>query len=177
MDHNSIIDKESFEVYLHAEDYPKAIICDKSLSKVIALLNKKGYKTFASCSGHYEISFYEYFDIDIKELSEYENDPHVIIKNIRDNKFDCWEEKEKTFTYILFDKIYDFEDLPDGFEYKISQNPITAIDRSCIGKYINYYHSDNNRKTRKEIEQEIDENCETLLKWAEKLPERKDDKK
>ena len=57
MDHNSIIDRETFEVYEHAEDYPKAFICDKRISKSVALLNKKGYETYASCSGHYFVNY------------------------------------------------------------------------------------------------------------------------
>lgn len=57
MDHNSIIDKETFEVYENAEDYEKAFICDKPIAKAIASLNKKGYKTIASCSSHYYTNF------------------------------------------------------------------------------------------------------------------------
>jgi len=41
MDHNSVIDRESFEVTLHAEDHPKVFICDKTIAPVVALLNKK----------------------------------------------------------------------------------------------------------------------------------------
>ena len=84
MDHNSLIDKETFQVYLHAEDYPKAFICDKMLARAIAILNKKGYKTFASCSGHYGISYYEWLDVPLKELEEIKQDEHCIIKRIGD---------------------------------------------------------------------------------------------
>ena len=66
MDKNSIIDKESFEVCTNAEDHPKVFVCDKLIAPAVALLNKKGYKTFASCSGHYKIEFYEYLNEDIK---------------------------------------------------------------------------------------------------------------
>ena len=68
MDKNSIIDKESFEVCTNAEDHPKVFVCDKLIAPAVALLNKKGYKTFASCSGHYKIEFYEYLNEDIKKL-------------------------------------------------------------------------------------------------------------
>ena len=80
MDKNSIIDKETFEVYTYAEDHPKVFVCDKMIAPAVALLNKKGYKTFASCSGHYKIEFYEYFDEDIKNLEEYQNNERIIIK-------------------------------------------------------------------------------------------------
>ena len=82
MDKNSIIDKETFEVYTYAEDHPKVFVCDKMIAPAVALLNKKGYKTFASCSGHYKIEFYEYFDEDIKNLEEYQNNERIIIKKI-----------------------------------------------------------------------------------------------
>lgn len=59
MDHNSIIDRETFEVFEHAEDYPKAFICDKRIAPSVALLNKKGYKTLASCSAHYRLEWNE----------------------------------------------------------------------------------------------------------------------
>ena len=72
MDKNSIIDKESFEVCTNAEDHPKVFVCDKLIAPTVALLNKKGYKTFASCSGHYKIEFYEYLNEDIKNLDEYQ---------------------------------------------------------------------------------------------------------
>ena len=81
MDKNSIIDKESFEVCTNAEDHPKVFVCDKLIAPTVALLNKKGYKTFASCSGHYKIEFYEYLNEDIKNLDEYQkyNDPRTHI--------------------------------------------------------------------------------------------------
>lgn len=85
MDKNSIIDKESFEVCTQAEDHPKVFVCDKLIAPAVALLNKKGYKTFAICSGHYKIEFYEYLNEDIKNLDEYQKYDDVIIKKVRDN--------------------------------------------------------------------------------------------
>lgn len=177
MDHNSIIDKENYEVYLHAEDYPKAFICDKYIAKAIAELNKKGYQTFASCSGHYEVAFYEEFDVDINKLEEYQNDKWVIIKNIYDNSFDCWYEKYYTNTYILFADNYNFDSAPEGFNISYSEDPVKLYDRVAIDKNIYYYNEDGTRKKRAQVEAEIESSCQTLLKWAERLPERKDDKK
>ena len=79
MDKNSIIDKATFEVCTHAEDHPKVFVCDKPIAPVIALLNKKGYKTVASCSGHYKIEFYEYLNEDIKYLDEYKSDDRLTL--------------------------------------------------------------------------------------------------
>ena len=52
MDKNSIIDKETFEVYTYAEDHPKVFVCDKMIAPAVALLNKKGYKTFSIEGGY-----------------------------------------------------------------------------------------------------------------------------
>lgn len=168
MDHNSIIDRETFKVYTHAEDYPKAFVCDKPIANAVAILNKKGYKTFASCSGHYKTEFYEYFNEDISHLEEMKKDDHIIIKNIKDDGFDFWAEVTKTGIYILFDNEYDFGTLPDGFNLEISSN------RSLIFHDIYYYDESNNKKTRQEFEEEIKKYCEMLNKWANDLPERKE---
>ena len=68
MDHNSLINKKTYEICKHAEDNNDYFICDKVIAPAISLLNKKGYTTYASCSGHYKIEFYEWFDEDIKNL-------------------------------------------------------------------------------------------------------------
>ena len=57
MDQYSLIDRDTLEVFEHAEDHPKVFICDKRIANSIALLNKKGYKTLASCSGHYRVEW------------------------------------------------------------------------------------------------------------------------
>ena len=133
MDSNSIIDKKTFEVCTHAEDHANVFVCDKPIASVIALLNKKGYKTFASCSGHYRIEFYEYFDEDISNLEEYQKDERIIIKKIKDKTFNYWKEVDKTLLYILFD--------------------------------------DNNEHRHKiDVLNEIDDKCNLLKEWAEKLP-------
>ena len=59
-----IIDRKTYEVYKYAEDYADAFICDRLIAPTVALLNKKGYKTYASCQGHYGIEFYEYLNED-----------------------------------------------------------------------------------------------------------------
>ena len=42
MDKNSIIDKETFEVYTYAEDHPKVFVCDKMIGDEI--VNPKGIR-------------------------------------------------------------------------------------------------------------------------------------
>ena len=90
MDHNSIIDKNTFEIYEHDEDYPNIFICDKRIASSIALLNKKGYKTLASCSGHYRLEWNDQKDtstyILFDKIYEFKYIPNSFIKEDRDNK-------------------------------------------------------------------------------------------
>ena len=165
MDNHSIIDKNTYEVFKHEEDCPYAFICDKQLAPVISELNKKGYETFASCSGHYKNTFYEWFDEDISSLEECKNDDKIIIQEVRENSFDYWSIVDKTTTYILFSKNYEFDYLPEGFNYYESDD-----ERTCIQSVINYYDDTNKRKKRNVVEKEIEDNCNKLLKWVKDLP-------
>ncbi len=168
MDHNSIIDRQTFEVYTHSEEHPKVFICDKQIANAVAVLNKKGYKTFASCSGHYRVEFYEYFNEDLSKLEEMKKDDHIIIKNIREDSFDFWCEVDKTGIYILFDKIYKFDSLPYGFELEDCNNKTNISYSMC------YYDEKGNKRTRKDVEEEREKYCKILEKWANDLPERKE---
>lgn len=168
MDGNSIIDKENFQICKHAEDCSKVFICDKSIAPVISILNQKGYKTFASCSGHYRIEFYEYFNEDINKLEEYQNNERIIIKKIKDNSFDYWKEVDKTMLYILFTDKYEFKNLPN--EFKLSINDGLDYPRTCIECEINYYNEFNEHKKRSDVLKEIDNKCELLKEWATRLP-------
>ncbi len=168
MDHNSIIDRKNYDIYKHSEDYPKAFICDKPIAPAVALLNKKGYKTFASCSGHYKVEFYEWFDEDLNYLEEVKSDKKAIIKKINENSFDYWTEVKHTHIYILFNEKYNFESLPTGFELNQSNDD----SKTLIECVIDYYDENDERKKRNIVEKEIDEKCDILKKWADNLPER-----
>ena len=168
MDSNSIIDKKTFEVCTHAENHPDVFVCDKSIAPVIALLNKKGYKTFASCSGHYRIEFYEYFNEDINNLEEYQNDERIIIKKIKDNSFDYWQEVDKTLLYILFDDNYEFDNLPS--EFKLTINNGSDYPRTCIECEISYYDENNQHRKMIDVLKEIDDKCKLLNDWTDNLP-------
>ena len=163
MDHNSIIDRNTFEVTLHAEDHKDVFICDKAIANVVALLNKKGYNTIASCSGHYKIEYYEYLKEDINKLEEYKNNNRIIIKEIRDNDFDYWEEVDKTIMYILFDKIYDFNNLPKGFKLDNTR------EKTCIEYTINFYDKNDKHRTIKDVTREIEEKSKELEEWVKQL--------
>ena len=169
MDHNSLINKKTYDICKHAEDCNDYFICDKVIAPAISLLNKKGYTTYASCSGHYKIEFYEWFDEDIKNLEEFKNNPRIIIKKIKEKTFDFWSEIDKTMTYILFDKQYEFKTLPKGFKIDNS-NGKTSIESET-----NFY-DESGRKKKNIVEKEIEEKCKILKDWIEKLPEKKGDK-
>lgn len=163
MDHNSIIDRNNFEVCKDAEDHKDVFICDKAIANVIAILNKKGYKTIASCSGHYKIEYYEYLKEDISNLEEYKNNNRIIIKEVRENDFDYWKEIDKTLMYILFDKIYEFNNLPEGFTIDNSR------DKTCIEYVINFYDENNKHRTIKDVTREIENKSKELEEWVKLL--------
>ena len=163
MDHNSIIDRNTFKVCTHAEDHKDVFICDKEIANVVAALNKKGYKTIASCSGHYKIEYYEYLKKDISKLEEYQNSDRIIIKDIRDNDFDYWEEVDKTLMYILFDKEYKFNNLPESFIVDNSNG------KTCIEHIINFYDDNNKHRNIKAVTEEIENKIKELEEWVNRL--------
>ena len=168
MDRNSLINKKTFEVCEYAEDHEDVFICDKPIAQVVALLNNKGYSTFASCSGHYRIEYYEYFDEPLENLNEFQRNERIIIKKIKDNSFDYWKEVDKTLIYILFNDLYFFENVPLGFTVKINDG--LDYPRTVIECYINYYDEKNEHRKMTDVLSEIDDKCEALKEWALKLP-------
>ena len=169
MDDKSIVSKDTFEVFKHEEDCPYAFICDKRIALAVAELNKKGYKTFASCGGHYKNEFYEWFNEDISDLEALIDDPRIIITDVRDNSFDYISIVEKTMIYILFADDYDFDYLPEEFELYRKEND----NRTCIQCFVNYYDENDKRKKRNIVEKEIDEKISKLNEWVKDLPNRK----
>ena len=163
MDHNSIIDRKTFEVCKDAEDHKDVFICDKEIANVVALLNKKNYKTIASCSGHYKIEYYEFLKEDISNLEEYKNNNRIIIKEVREKDFDYWEEIDKTHMYILFDKIYEFNNLPEGFTID------NGSDKTYIEHIISFYDENNKHRTIKDVTREIENKSKELEEWVKLL--------
>ena len=163
MDHNSIIDRKTFEVCKDAEEHKDVFICDKEIANVVALLNKKNYKTIASCSGHYKIEYYEFLKEDISNLEEYKNNNRIIIKEVREKDFDYWEEIDKTHMYILFDKIYEFNNLPEGFTIDNSS------DKTYIEHIISFYDENNKHRTIKDVTREIENKSKELEEWVKLL--------
>jgi len=127
MDNLRYIDLKTYEILDNPVGY---IPCDKEISDIIALLNKKGYITKSSCAGHNHIS--------------YNNGIEILGES----------------TYIVFDKNYDFSNLPEEFTY----------ENGHLYKLVDYYDdASTNRKTSKEIENELNNNWNSLRNWANKL--------
>lgn len=170
MDNNCFIDKETFEVY---DEHPKVFICDKKIASAIANLNKLGYQTKASCAGHYEVGYQEQLDVDLSFLKEIKNDKRYIIREIKENSFDCWSEIMHTSIYVFFTEKYEFINIPEGFILEDNDYPELGITNNgiCIRHSIEYYDNDNKRRSKQDIESEIDKYCNILNEWAMTLPE------
>lgn len=160
---NYYIDKETFEVYNEA---PYTFECDKKIAYSVSELNKKGYITEDACSGHYKVEFQEELNVSKSLLNNFQQNPRCLIREIRENNFDVWTEIDYTILYVLFKEHYDFESLPENFMLGYNHlEPNTKIQA-----FIPYYDERGIRKSKEEIELEIDKNCERLNEWTKKLP-------
>lgn len=159
MDNKYFIDNETFEIY---EAAPNGFTCDKRIANALANLNKLGYFTKSSCEGDSGIKFCENI-ASLEYLEEAKNEPSIIIRKINEDNFVYWSEITGTSTYIMFQEKYDFPSIPLGF---------TLEEDGTIRRRI-YLYKDNVRKTQKEINEEIDENCNILNEWARNLSKEK----
>ena len=160
MFNDKIINLETYEVI---DDNSKFIIVDSLIADTIAILNKLGYKTKACCSGHSFPQNKELFinqDLNFLEKVKKKNEQDIV--EIREESFDYWHEWTFTDIYILFDKKYDFINIPEGFE-------IDADNICCIRCKIDFY-KDEKRKRINNIHEEIEKNNNILYEWAKKLP-------
>ena len=159
MDKNYFIDNETFAIY---KEIPNGFICDQRLASALSNLNKLGYFTKSSCEGKSEIKFYE-DTASLDRLEEAKNETSIIILQINEDNFVYWSEITGTSTYIMFQEKYDFPSLPLGF---------TREEDGTLRRHI-YFYNDNVRKTQKEINEEIEQNCNILNEWTKNLSKKR----
>ena len=66
--------------------------------------------------------------------------------------------------YILFDKKYNFNNLPKGFELDNTR------EKTCVEYIINFYDENNKHRTIKDVTREIESKSKELEEWVKLLP-------
>lgn len=158
MSNDIIIDLEANKII----DNERFIIIDSFIADTINILNKKGYKTKYSCSGHYyepRKLLFRCYNIDL--LEEIKKDSLCEIVEFNENDFTYWDEREITQIYIMFEGIYEFKNMPEGFILE---------DGNLISHQIEFFDKENKRKKPNEIMDEIKKYNEILKNWASNLP-------
>ena len=149
------------------------IHCDREIAEVIMELNKKGYKTIASCAGHNRSGSVGRYFIPEKDYDEWietfgEHPSIVRVEKYDDEHFVCLSKETMTTTYVAFEENYEFESLPEGFKK-------TELDSGITLNCKTYYYEDDEEetwqkmKTQKQIDSEIKDAQARLLAWAKDL--------
>lgn len=163
------VSKRDFKVHSELKDF---IPCDFELAECIASLNERGYETVACCAGHYNPGFYLYQNVKIDELDEYKGDSHVIITEVREDGFDMWSERLASHIYVLFNKMYSFENLPEGFTLEDFE-ATSGTERCILECDVNYYDENGKMRKMKDVYEELDYRQKKLTAWAKSLPKNK----
>ena len=157
------IDLKTFDII----EKPNFFEVDWDIAEAVSILNKKGYITTFSCSGHNKNGFLSHT---VKEsMEDYEEwirrygddfSTHIVDKD--DRYFYHKDEEVASYIYIAFAEKYDFEFLPESFEYT-EYNNIYSVNRFCE------FFKDGKRRLDKDIDEELKHSQELLLDWAKKL--------
>ncbi len=134
---------------------------DENIAESISLLNKKGYYTRYSCSGHVkDPRMYEMYRV--KKSDEFDDKNLGFI--VKDNKddYEILMPNRYTSIYVMFDKKYEFKNLPIGF-YTLNDE-VTTIYKDIM------YYENNIKKKSNDIQNEIDKSNLELLEWVKTLP-------
>ena len=164
-----IIDLKTFDIISDNE----AAAVDADIAPAIIALNKKGYNTMSSCSGHFDFhKKYLSTDINMCFLEETQKDQEWQNEEIRNDGFDAWSPWEKVLTiYILFAKEYHFDTLPNGFTHNVQDAFENYPTRSYIETKIALISEKGELRKENIIQSEMNEAYNNLTKWANELPE------
>lgn len=162
----------------------KIVEIDDDIAEAILELNRKGYKTYACCSGHSNIELYQNI-APLEEKEELIKSGHIVF--YEDDMVYTAYPSISTHCYIKFDDAYNFKNIPNGFiyetkeeaynrhieylkkhpEYKEADKDIVFGDSISRGIY--FLDENDKRKSKEIIEKEIKEANEDLLKWVKEL--------
>lgn len=153
------INLETFEITDNVDGF---IECDAEIAELIALLNKKGYKTRYSSAGHFDRLFYYEDSKPVSEKSFFEENKELGLEIIRvtDEKIIYRGLGIESNLYISFDKEYNFSDLPEGFVFE---------DNNIIRIYFQLQDENGNKYTLNELKNIQKSAIEKLYKWAQNL--------
>jgi len=152
------INLKTFEISDTPGDF---IMVDAEIVDIVAILNSKGYQTYASCAGHNKMVFTETLECSKDDFNKYlAKEPSVKIMEETEDKIFYKSECLGMNTYIAFKEDYDFSFIPEGFSYDNEKN--------LIYRMINFYNGKQRRKD-KDIEDELKNNWYILNKWALEL--------
>lgn len=154
---NKYIDKNTFEILENIFEV------DDEIAESISLLNKKGYHTLFSCSGHLKEPVYYKSVCNISEFNDDRPKDSYIVE-IDDKNFTLLSKLKTISIYVNFDKEYNFINLPEGFIY---DNEINILEHR-INKYKNNERIDVNI-----LEEEMIKYNKILLDWVNNLPSKR----
>lgn len=163
MDNLQFIDTETWELI----DEPESVIhADKDIAETIAILNKKGYKTRASCSGHTRYELTPWFD----KKENLKNYPVVvgIEESENSDQVNFYILQTGYSTYVSFSEIYEFEILPEGFRYEVDDN-----EHCTIRKRLKLLDDNNKICSMEEVSNRLKNTNKSLLEWAKTLKNNK----
>lgn len=146
-----VIDSNTYELI----DSENMIIANNKIADTIRILNKKGYFVKEFDCG--ELRSYHMIKNLIPYINKEANKQNLLLLTLL------------TSIFIVFEKNYNFENIPEG--YDVVENPKGLLCQ------IKYYQNDEvtNLKEFEEILNEQNKYLILLNDWAKELPERKDD--
>lgn len=147
---------------------------DDAIAETISILNKKGYHTTYSCSGHSEPQFQSIAYIPVKTIESFiemnKDSKYYILGQQKVGNQDVYvivTGFDYTEVYISFDKEYEFSSLPHNFEYS------TLGNHSSLSQMFDLFDENGNLLSEDEISDKLKQANEDLLNWAKSLEQLK----